>query len=289
MIELRKARPGEEAAVAKLWETVFGDDRAFLERFYRDCAPFDQVMVLVEDGALCTFMTAPLVTMRGPEGREIKAGYLYALATEPAVRSRGFGREMMEYSQTFLREQGAQCALLVPAEPSLFRYFNGLGYPTAFSHLRREYTAAQCPKPWEWDSIRPAGPEEYNALRRKWLEGRLFMDCGDGMIRFQEYLAQESGGGLCRLELPGGPGCAVVERYGDTAVVKELLCAPEDIDRAVGLLGRAYPAEGYVLRLPSWAGREGERVLWGSVGWLGEDPAPWWPDGTEGYLGIALD
>ena len=39
MIELRRARPGEEAAVASLWNQVFGDDETFLADFYRLCVP----------------------------------------------------------------------------------------------------------------------------------------------------------------------------------------------------------------------------------------------------------
>ena len=52
MIELRRARPGEEAAVAALWNRVFGDDATFLADFYRLCVSYDRILVLVEDGVL---------------------------------------------------------------------------------------------------------------------------------------------------------------------------------------------------------------------------------------------
>lgn len=289
MIELRRARDGEKGAVSALWAKVFGDDGGFLEQFYRRCAPFDRVMVLWEDGRLRTILTAPLTEVRCPNGKSLKAGYMYALASEPAIRNRGFGRDMMRYGEVCLKGQGADCAVLVPAEPSLFRFFDSLDYVPAFSHIRREVTAADCPEVQPGDSLRPAGAEEYNELRRDWLGGRLYVDCSDDMVEFQRWLARESGGDLYRLELPGGTGCAVVELYEDGPVIKELLCEPADVDRAMALLCAQHLAERYVFRLPAWSGQGGERVLWGAVRWLYDHPSPWWPEGTDGYLGIALD
>lgn len=289
MIELRRAKNGEEMAISALWARVFGDDGGFLNEFYRCCASFDRVMVLVEDGKLRTILTAPLTTVRCPNGRELKAGYMYALATEPDIRGRGFGRDMMRYGETYLKSQGADCAILVPAEPSLFRFFDSLNYVPAFSHIRRELAGVCCSTVQQGDAIAPAGAEEYNTIRRRWLEGRLFMNCTDQMIAFQRWLSQSCGGDIYKLKLPGGEGCAVVEVYEDGPVVKELLCAPEDVDRAAALLCARHPAGKCVLRLPVWAGQSGERVLWGAVRWLYDHPSPWWPEGTDGYLGVALD
>lgn len=288
MIQMRRARPGEEKDVAALWAKVYGDDGGFLEQFYALCAPFEDVMVLEEDGMIRTILTAPRVTVRCPDGSERKAGYMYALASEPAIRNRGFGRDMMRFGVRCLREEGTECAVLVPAEPSLFRFFDGLGYVPAFSHLRREFSPEELPAPRTEDSIAPARPGEYNALRRKWLEGRLYMDCPDAMVAFQQYLSRESGGDIYRLELPGGPGCAAVEVYDGVPVIKELLCKEADISAAAALLAGRHPAERYVLRLPPWSGVAGERVIWGAVLWLGDDPRPQSAE-EDGYLGLALD
>lgn len=289
MIQLRNAKPGEEAAVAALWGQVFGDGEDFLAGFYEACVPRDRVMVLVEDGALRTILTAPPVRVCCPNGRELKAGYMYALASDPSVRGRGFGRDMMRYGGVCLKNRGADCAVLVPAEPGLFRFFHSLNYLPAFSHIRREVRAENRPPVREGDGIFPVEGAEYNALRRRWLEGRLFVDCTDGMAAFQRGLARACGGDIYRLELPGGDGCAVVECGRDGPVVKELLCAEADTERAVALLCERHPAQRWVFRLPPWYGGEGERVLWGAVRWLYNHPSPWWGEGTDGYLGIALD
>ena len=143
MIELRRARPGEEAAVASLWNQVFGDDETFLADFYRLCVPYDRILVLVEDGVLRTILCAPLMTFRFPNGKSLKSGYMYALASDPAIRERGFGRQMMRYGETYLKGEGADCAILVPAEPSLFRFFDSLDYVPAFARSAHLIYSAQ--------------------------------------------------------------------------------------------------------------------------------------------------
>ena len=93
MVELRKARAGEEKAIAALWGRVFGDDGAFLAEFYRLCVPYDQMLVLAEDSVVRSILCAPEMTMRLPNEKALKCGYMYALATDPEARNQGFGRE----------------------------------------------------------------------------------------------------------------------------------------------------------------------------------------------------
>ena len=153
--------------------------------------------------------------------------------------------------------------------------------------MRREIPGEQVSPTAE--GIAPARPGEYNALRRRWLEGRCWAGCGEGLTAFQQFLSRSTGGDIYRLDLPGGPGCAAVELDGEDAVVKELLCAPGDICQAVAQLAARHPARRYVLRLPPWTPGDGQRVLWGAVRWLYGRASPWWPEGEGAYLGLAFD
>ena len=80
-----------------------------------------------------------------------------------------------------------------------------------------------------------------------------------------------------------------MELDGEPAMVKELLCAPVDLDRALAQVAARHPAGRYILRLPAWDKGFGGQVLWGAVRWLYDRPSPWWPAGQDAYLGLAFD
>lgn len=284
MIEMRRAREGDRAAVSSLWARVFGDGAQTQEGFYRLCAPFGETLTLWAEGGLGAMLLPVPAALRCPNGRALRSVYLYALAVEPALRGQGFGGAVMRYAAELSRQAGADCTLLVPAQPSLFGYFEGLGYEPAF--FRRVWTPeAENPS---GPAPVPVSPGEYGALRRGWLAGRTFGDWGDGPLAFQGELSRASGGGLLRLELPHGPGCAAVELEAGAALVKELLCAPEDLDGAAGVLTLAFPGRVLRVSLPPWHGR-GERRAWGMLQWLYGHPSPWVPRDGNGYFGLAFD
>lgn len=284
MIEMRRAREGDWAAVSSLWERVFGDGERTREGFYRLCAPFGESLTLWEEGGLGAMLLPVPLSLRCPNGRALRAVYLYALAVEPALRGQGFGGTIVRYAGELSRQAGADCALLVPAQPSLFGYFETLGYEPAF--FQRVWTPeAESPS---GPAPVPIGPVEYNALRRERLAGRTFGDWGDGPAAFQGELSGASGGGLFRLELPHGPGCAAVELEEGAALVKELLCAPQDLDGAAGALALVFPGRELRVFLPPWQER-GERRAWGMLQWLYGHPSPWVPRDGSGYFGLAFD
>jgi GNAT superfamily N-acetyltransferase len=288
MIELHTARAEERAEVCRLWELVFGDDEAFLEKFFQLCAPYEDTFALLEDGGLRSILCAPEMTLCCPNGKTLRSGYMYALATDPAARGKGFGQTTMVYGASCLKNWGADCAILVPAEPSLFRFFEAIQYSTRFFLNLWAFGREDAPAVGA-GRMTPAAPEEYNALRRRWLDGRLYADCSDELVTFQKHLAQSCGGDIWRLELPGGEGCAVVEPAEGAVQVKELLCAEQDIDQAAALLCARYPAERYEFRLPPWTQGRGQRLAWGAVRWLYDRPSPWCPEDADGYLGLAFD
>jgi GNAT superfamily N-acetyltransferase len=289
MIQMHTARAEERSAVYALWGQVFGDDEKMLDDFFHLLARYEDSFVLTEGGTLRSILCAPEMTLRFPNGRALKSGYMYALATDPKVRGKGYGRDTMLYGASCLKNWGADCAILVPAEPSLFRFFDGLGYAPAFYHIRQERKREDIPAPPAGADAAPARPEEYNAIRRRWLAGRLYADCSDKLVTFQQHLAQACGGDIYRLSLPGGEGCAVVEPDGAQVVVKELLCAEKDLDLALAALAARHPAERYALRLPPWTEQPGQRVTWGAVLWLFDRPSPWYSQDDLGYLGLAFD
>ena len=124
-------------------------------------------------------------------------------------------------------------------------------------------------------------------MREQLLSSRAHVSCTEGQIAFQQYLCGLSGrpgGGLYRLELAHGPGCAAVESL-ERPVVKELLCAKSDTEQGAGACA-ALCGAAVTVRVPA---EPGEGRPFGAVRWLaGKAPARW-TAGQEGWLGLAFD
>lgn len=277
MIELRPARPGELPSAEALWERTFGDDAAFQRRFYALCG-VDAPLVLTEEGEVRSMLTLPEVNLVFPDGWSVKAGYVYALATDPGVRGRGYAAHLLDYAAEYARRRGYDCLLTVPAEPSLFRFFARCGFETGFYH--KIVQAEPVPAP-----LSPVAPEEYGELRESLLAGWTHVRFSAGELAYQTAMCPHAGSGLYRLELAHGPGCAAVENWPDRPVVKELLCAPGDEEQGAAALS-ALCGRTAEVRIPASAE---DGVPFAGARWLFAAPPSRWKASPHGYFGLGFD
>lgn len=277
MVELRQARPEELPQAQALWTQVFEDGAPLQQAFYT-LAGLPGPLVLVQDGQVQSMLALPEVTLTFPDGWQVRGGYVYALATRPEARGQGFAQLLLEGACQVLRSRGADCILTVPAQPSLFSFFARAGFSPGF--FQRRQIAHPAPVP-----AQPIVPEEYGALRESLLAGITHVSQGPGQLEFQRRLCPHPGSGLYRLELPHGPGCAAVERWPQSPVVKELLCLPQDettaLAGAAALCGT--PVQS---RLPA-PPEQGQPF--GAIRWLYAAAPSRWQRQPWGYLGLAFD
>ena len=291
-MEVRPSRPGEQSRLRALWHTVFGDEEACIDWFYRcGCCTPEDVLVLAEDGVPVTMLYLPPVTLVSTAGESTEARYVYALATDPARRGLGYGHRLLRYTDQVMEERGLDCLTVVPAQPSLHRFFGSAGFRPCFTHLQAEYTAEVLGPPHPGDRLTTADAAAYNRARNALLSGLCRVCYSDDMVRFQEGLSRMSGGALCLLDLSGRPGCAAVECSGGTAICKELLTAPGDELRGAALIRSHFGSERCQVRVPP--GRQalpgGGLQAFGMVKWYREQPdCPRVKDIT-GYMGLGFD
>ena len=160
MTDIRLSRPEEIPAQKRLWKTAFGDDDAFIDWFYDCRGPEAQVPVVLEDGAVVSMLTLLPHTLSLPDGGTASARYVYALATDPAARSKGYGRQLLRWTDTFLKEQGVDCLTIVPAEPSLFKFFATVDFTASFSTRKLELLKDMLEPLAEGDYAEPVEPAE---------------------------------------------------------------------------------------------------------------------------------
>ena len=275
MIEIHTAREWEIAAAKSLWTDVFGDGAAFQEDFYRQCAP-EGPLVLTEDGELRSMLALPRMPLILADGRRLRAGYVYALTTRPNCRGQGFAATLIETAAGLARNRGFDCLLTVPAQPSLFDFFAGCGFRAGFPYRQEVFSPAAA-------QTDPVSPDEYMVLREGLLAGTDHTAYTSGQLAFQAGLCPHPGSGLYRLELAHGSGCAAVENWPDAPVVKELLCAPEDIGQG-GAACAALCERPVRARFPAADGRP-----FAAIRWMEGTPPSIRNRLPDGWLGLAFD
>ena len=290
MPELRCAAHADTPALRRLWQLAFGDGDTLLDFFFAAGYCPEDTLVLAEGGQICSMLYLMPQTLRGP-GCCVPARYVYALATDPAARGRGFARQLLDYAAGRARALGGACVTTVPAQPSLHRLFASAGFAEGFATRLAEYSAGALP-PCPAGTLAPLAPEAYNALRRTLLEGGWYVDYPDSCLALQAGFSRLSGGDLFQLEVDGRPGCAAVEYAGDDLVViKELLLPGGDAAAGAALIARRRRVPRYELRLPAyWPAPAGGCVQpFGMLRWLDPQAERAWGGGTGAYLGLGLD
>lgn len=277
MIQIHHAEGWEISDAEALWGNAFGDERSFQQSFYRLCAP-EGPLVLSEDRLVRSMLALPELALVLADGTRLRAGYVYALATDPSCRRQSWAPILLEVAAGLGGSRGLDCLLTVPAKPGLFPFFERSGFQPAY--YLREVEAEPAPAP-----VEELSPEGYAALREGLLAGRTHTAYTVEQLAFQRILCPEPGSGLYRLELAHGPGCAAVENWEWTPVVKELLCAPGD--EGQGAAACAALCGGPVkARVP--AGRsEGRPFAW--IRWMEGTPDSIRDAAGEGWLGLAFD
>lgn len=165
-IEFRPPRPHEESALRALFTEAFGDE-AFTGLFFRTgFSPARCIAAFGEDllAALHWFDCSL-------DGR--KAAYIYGIAAFQKCRNQGIGSKLIRFAIEYLQVQGYQVIALVPAEESLFPYYERFGFRAVSTISERQITAA-APLP-----VRMLTPAEYAALRRAYLPAHSLLQEGE--------------------------------------------------------------------------------------------------------------
>ena len=277
-LELRCSRVQDLPRLRELWQLAFGDSQEYMDHFFTGYYTPQRVLVLEQDGvvqAMTAWFDMPLM---GAEGTQWPAAYLYAVATHPEARGRGYAGRLLAFAGEWLKERGFACLTTVPARPDLHVFFGANGFEENFVLARQDVEAGEGRA-----ELKPVDGTEYGRVRERFLSGGAHVAYSGDALTYQEGVCRLSGGGLYAVE---GGGCACVERGEDgLVVIKELLCEPVQRHSALAALTAAHPGERYEVRSP-WPG-EGERVAFGMIRWLDGVPEGW--DGQNAYLGMAFD
>ena len=248
MTVYRDAAESDKSELIRLWSSSFGDPDDMVEDFLSNFGIGTGVAGIKDGKIVCAAYILPTGGIHLPHGVTHSCCYIYAVAVLPEYRGFGLGREITKEAVRISKERGFEFSVLKPSDLGLFDFYRKLGFAD-FSYLN-ELTFYNQELP-VWDAknnIAAVSAEEYLSLRE-----RLLSETVHVIPSLAEILYQAKLGELYCLTLGQTNGCAAVEKYGDTAYIKELIIPENDIQAAVSLLSEIVPSAEYKVRVPVFA------------------------------------
>lgn len=292
---MRLAQKGEIGRQKEIWKLCFGDYDHYIDFYFANRYKEDETAVLLHDGEIMAMLTMLPVRTVTPKEQSFKTAMLYAIATHPQYRNRGFATQLMNFSSQYLKTKKNDLSVLVPAKRELFNYYRKQRYQEGFYIrevlLTREGVdclpinrSCQC-------MISSITPEEYNLRRNIQLSGRLFISYQDEDIAYQKKLSQQSGTDIFAIDIEGNQGCLTVERItADKVLIKEILLPEDYINAALINIAKQLFAKEYILRTPPYLGEKFGGIIrpFGMTKVIGKGNLLIAPEDL-GYLGLAFD
>ncbi len=232
-------RERHEEDIITLWQTCFQDDAAFV-RFYLDhCLKEDTMLLYMVQGkpvAMASFL--PMCIQHGEE--KLPARYVYAVATLPAYRGRGYARSLLNAAKELWNEP----LVLSPAEESLCDYYHKQDFISVFSGEKWDISTENSVisnEKWEFEEI---SADLYKEIRDLCFAKDGYVEWDQAFLSFAlEYNRQEEGKALCCTHpAPKDAGVSRSEDIllykirEDTLVILETTLAREDLSQAASLL-----------------------------------------------------
>ena len=197
-----------------LWKEAFGDTEQFLESFFSTGFSKDRCRCICENGQPVT----ALYWFDCGWGNK-RLAYLYAVATAKSHRGQGLCHRIMDDTRALLQLQGYDGLVLVPAEPSLFPFYEKMGY-CCFGGIRQWNAAAGEPV-----KLKELDHSQYALLRTRYLPENSVIQDGE-LLRFLGSYARFYQGEdflVCCAEDDGK--LMAYELLGNTAAASGILAA----------------------------------------------------------------
>jgi len=231
-----------------LWKQGFPEDteediRTFLNTLRQDARCF---MLIQENEARSMAFVIPSVLVQNGQKT---VWYVYAAATATQHRGKGLFARLLEELAHRAEEAGVYGLFLRPATPSLFGYYERLGFKTAFWVEEIKCKAKELHKGTEkvtWQTV----TSHHAVCRQYWLSV-----CGVPHIlwsdRATDYAVKllENGGMLASAK-----GAVMYHREGNRLIVTELLCRQQDKEAVMSSLTRQFPCREIRIMTSSFNG-----------------------------------
>lgn len=222
-------RKEDGGAIQEIWQTCFGDEEAYIEFYLEHRMTKENMLVIHADGrpvSMASFLPVQYLC----QGEYLDARYVYAVATLPEYRGRGFASKIL----TFAKEKYDEPLILAPAEESLMQYYERLGFKRAFPDTRRtvdsDVQALEVKESEPFLCLEPITAEEYLAVRDAKCAREGYVRWDKDAIAYAMELGESCGGSAVavtceddrsRAEQPGERDILMYDKEDDTLTILE--------------------------------------------------------------------
>lgn len=123
----------------ELWNQCFGDDRQYIELYLENRFETENMFVIYEDNRPVS-MASLLPVKITINGNKENARYVYAVATLPAYRNKGYASKLIRHAAERVKEP----LILQPADRDLQEYYEKHGFVDAFGESPCWIYAGKC-------------------------------------------------------------------------------------------------------------------------------------------------
>lgn len=283
---IRQAKPHDLPQLVSLWQEAFLETDADA-RFYFAHRHQDQNMLVHEENGLVTGMLSMLPITLVVGNNRMPARYVFAVATRISHRGQGISTRLLHKAHEVMMAEGSAASVLVPAEPSLFAYYEKRGYAPRFDLDQVDVKVTDIADIAVAGQITPCTALEYMQQRDAYFaDGYLFAQWDEPALGYIKHGNEHAGGGMVKLRFGDETAYAVIEQRGDHVRVSEYLGIKAHYQKALALIYQQYKADRYRMLLPATEPFLGNIRPFGMIHWL---KTPENPANLPGYLAFAKD
>lgn len=177
------ANEHDKDAAADIWHRCFGDDRAYIKLYLENRFDNENMLIIYENGRPVS-MASLLPVQITINAQKENARYVYAVATLPEYRKKGYASEIIQYAAEKYKEP----LILQPADTELYLYYEKMGFKEIFAkspcwiyNKSSIKTSGNCLRAAEYDvdiktlelgnwTVMEADEKEYKAVRDMYFE-----------------------------------------------------------------------------------------------------------------------
>lgn len=177
--------------IAQIWKTCFGDEEEYIDFYLENRMTEDNMFIICENGRAVS-MASFLPVRYLWDGEYVDARYVYAVATLPEYRRRGYAARILQ----FAHEHYGQPLILALAEERLARYYERMGFSRAFPDTRErfEQDVEALALPEAEYSMSPITAEEYVRLRNEKCAREGYVSWDESAVSYMMELCARYGG-----------------------------------------------------------------------------------------------